>query len=101
VPLLDTSYNRDLLPGLKDGVYGASFRFQVMKEELKQDPGVSDHNPKGLPERTITEARVMEFGPVTFPAYAGATPASEPHRRVPVTAHHSGRTAEFEAGAGR
>jgi HK97 family phage major capsid protein/HK97 family phage prohead protease len=73
VKLLDTSYNRDLLPGLKDGVYGASFRFQVMKEELKQDPGISDHNPKGLPERTITEARVMEFGPVTFPAYAGAT----------------------------
>lgn len=73
VPLLDTSYNRDLLPGLKAGVYGASFRFQVMKEELKSEPGTSDHNPKGLPERTITEARVMEFGPVTFPAYAGAS----------------------------
>ncbi len=73
VPLLDTSYNRDLLPGLKAGVYGASYRFQVMKEELKQDPGVSDHNPKGLPERTIKEVRLFELGPVTFPAYAGAT----------------------------
>jgi hypothetical protein len=26
VPLLDTSYNRDLLPGLKAGLYGASHR---------------------------------------------------------------------------
>ena len=73
VPLLDTSYNRDLLPGLKAGVYGASFRFQVMKEEIVQNPEQSDYNPKGLPERTITEARVFEFGPVTFPAYAGAS----------------------------
>ena len=27
VPLLDTSYNRDLEPGLRAGLYGASFRF--------------------------------------------------------------------------
>ena len=31
------------------------------------------HNPHGLPERTVKEAKVPEFGPVTFPAYAGAT----------------------------
>jgi len=73
VPLLDTSYNRDLVPGLRAGVYGSSFRFQVMKEEFVRDAQQSDYNPDGLPERTITEARVMEFGPVTFPAYAGAT----------------------------
>jgi hypothetical protein len=24
---MDTSYNRDLLPGLKEGLYGASHRF--------------------------------------------------------------------------
>lgn len=73
VPLLDTSYNRDLIPGLQAGLYGASFRFQVMKEEVNQKPKRSAYNPDGLPERTISEAKVLEFGPVTFPAYEGAT----------------------------
>lgn len=73
VPLLDTSYNRDLLPGLEQGLYGASFRFRVTREDVDQEPKASKHNPEGIPERTIREAAVMEFGPVTFPAYAGAT----------------------------
>lgn len=73
VDLLDTSYVRDLIPGLKAGLYGASFRFRVMRELMEDEPGVSEYNPQGLPERTIQEARVMEFGPVTFPAYKGAT----------------------------
>lgn len=73
VPLLDTSYNRDLVPGLKAGLYGASFRFRVVRESFVRQPEPSDYNPQGLPERTIQEASVSEFGPVTFPAYAGAT----------------------------
>lgn len=73
VPLLDTSYNRDLLPGLKAGLYGASFRFAVTGEQFDRDAQPSDHNPDGLPERTITKMRIYEFGPVTFPAYEGAT----------------------------
>lgn len=73
VQLLDTAYNRDLLPGLEAGLYGASFRFRVMREEILDEPGPSAWNPRGLPERTIKEAQVMEFGPVTFPAYASAT----------------------------
>jgi HK97 family phage prohead protease len=74
VPLLDAPYVRDLvLPGLRAGLYGASFRFRVMREEYVEEPGVSDYNPKGLPERTIKEASVSEFGPVTFPAYPNAT----------------------------
>ena len=73
VPLLDTSYNRDLIPGLKAGLYGASFRFEVVQEEFVTKPARSDHNPHGLPERTVIEARVREAGPVTFPAYANAT----------------------------
>jgi HK97 family phage prohead protease len=73
VPLFDTSYNRDLLPGLKAGVYGASFRMKVQEDSWNDAPDTSDYNPKGLPERTITRAKVMEFGPVTFPANPGAT----------------------------
>jgi HK97 family phage prohead protease len=73
VPLFDTSYNRDLLPGLQAGVYGSSMRMRVLGEKWDDEPEASDHNPKGLPERTITRARVMEFGPVTFPANPDAT----------------------------
>jgi phage head maturation protease len=73
VDMIDTSYNRDLLPGLKAGLYGASHRFAAVRETWDDSPEPSEHNPKGLPERTIKEARLMEFGPVTFPAYQGAT----------------------------
>jgi HK97 family phage prohead protease len=73
VALLDTSYNRDILPGLKEGLYGASHRFSVMREEEVSTPERSDYNPHGLPERTVKEAQLYEFGPVTFPAYEGAT----------------------------
>ncbi len=75
VPLFDTSYNRDLLPGLqsKPPQYGASFRFSVDDEEFDRSAKKAAHNPKGLPERTIKAVNLYEFGPVTFPAYAGAT----------------------------
>lgn len=73
VPLFDTFYNRELLPGLEADQYGASFRFRVIRETLNQDPGTSEANPDGLPERVIEEAAVSEFGPVTFPAYTDAT----------------------------
>lgn len=59
--------------GLKANQYGSSFRFRVMREDVRDHPEKSDYNPKGLPERTIKEAQVFEFGPVSFPAYAGAT----------------------------
>ena len=73
VPLFDTSYNRDLLPGLKAGVYGASMRMRVTGDTWDDKPARSDANPDGLPERTITAMKVLEFGPVTFPANPGAT----------------------------
>lgn len=69
VPLLDTSYNRDLAPGLRAGQYGASFRFTVVKENWV-DPGPDSNE---LPLRTIKEVKLLEFGPVTFPAYQAAT----------------------------
>lgn len=74
VPLLDAPYVRqDLLPGLEADLYGASFRFRVIREEIDEEPEPSDYNPQGLPERIVKEAHVVEFGPVTFPAYDGAS----------------------------
>jgi HK97 family phage prohead protease len=68
INLWDTSYNRDLLPGLKRGSYGASFMFRVTKESWDREPEASDHNPEGLPERTVRETSTFEAGPVTWPA---------------------------------
>ncbi|MCU1494800.1 MAG: primosomal replication protein [Acidimicrobiaceae bacterium] len=83
VPLLDTAYNRDfVLPVLQGRLMsgqqvgsqlGASFRFIVMAETWTQKPDPSDFNQLGLPQRVITQAQVLEFGPVTFPANQGAS----------------------------
>lgn len=67
-PLFDTSYNRDLMPGLRAGAYGSSFMFEVLGESWNREPETSADNPDGLPERTITEVRLHEAGPVTWPA---------------------------------
>lgn len=73
VRMFDTSYNRDLIPGLEAKQYGASFRMRVTREDLNKEAKPSDYNPEGIPERTIKEIRLYEFGPVTFPAYEDAT----------------------------
>lgn len=73
VTLLDAPYVKDLEPGLREGLYGASFRFKAMRDDWNDEAERSAHNPEGLPERTLKELRVYEFGPVTFPAYPGAT----------------------------
>lgn len=62
-----------LMAGLRDGAYGASFRFRVVEENWNDEPGASDHNPLGLPERTILRTQTFEFGPVTWPANPDAT----------------------------
>lgn len=70
VPLARTSYNEDLIELLRSGALdGMSFRFSVLRDEWVEQPKVSKLNPKALPERTITELRLYEVGPVTFPAY--------------------------------
>ena len=73
VDLDDTSYNRDLLPGLRRGGYGSSFMFRVIRDEWNDEPEKSQDNPNGIPERTIKEVRLFEFGPVTWPANPDAT----------------------------
>lgn len=62
-----------LYEGLRSGVYGASFRFQAMRDEWDDSPTRSADNPEGLPVRTVREAKVFEAGPVSWPAYADAT----------------------------
>lgn len=79
VPLLDTSYNRDLIPGLREGVYGSSFMFNVIQDEWNMEPERSEFNPDGVPERTIKEVRLLEFGPVTWPASPSATAGLRSH----------------------
>ena len=62
-----------VVDGLRKGVYGSSHRFSVVRDEFNPKPKPSVHNPKGLPERTIAEARLFELGAVTWPAYAQAS----------------------------
>jgi phage head maturation protease len=72
VPLVD-GVPEQVVSALRADLYGASFRFRVMREEVVDEPGRSAHNPDNLQERTLREVKVMEFGPVAFPAYAEAT----------------------------
>lgn len=73
VPLLETAYVRELLPGLAAGQYGASVRMKVFVDDVDYRPTRSSFNPRGIPQRTIREFGIREFGPVTFAAYVGAS----------------------------
>ena len=61
------------LSGLRAGKYGASFFGAVIDEHYDPRPKRSAHNPKGLQERSVTEAKVFELGPCTFAVYDNAT----------------------------
>lgn len=71
--LFDADYVNSLIPALRAKQLGASFRFRVTGEEWVEPKKASDYNPDKLPERTITDVDLYEFGPVTFPAYDDAT----------------------------
>lgn len=71
--LFEASYVDDLLPALRAGQLGASFRFRVTGEDWIEPKSATKSNPGKLPERTITSVDLYEFGPVTFPAYDDAT----------------------------
>jgi HK97 family phage prohead protease len=71
--LFESSYVEELMPALRTKQLGASFRFRVTGEDWKEPAKASASNPNKLPERTITDVELYEFGPVTFPAYADAT----------------------------
>ena len=71
--LFDAPYVDQLIPALRAGQLGASFRFRVTGEEWHEPKKATKSNPDKLKERTITEIDLYEFGPVTFPAYDSAT----------------------------
>lgn len=71
--LFDADYVRELVPALRAGQLGSSFKFRVTREEIDEEPEKSETNPDGIPERRITELRLYEGGPVTFPAYEGSS----------------------------
>lgn len=78
ISLIDTDYNRDrIIPQARAGLLGASFRFSVPKggDKWVDHPGKSEHNPLGLPERSIHDSDVFELGPVVFGASPSATAA--------------------------
>lgn len=62
-----------IVEGLRAGAYGSSFMFEVVADEWNYDPERSEHNPDGIPERTIREVNLFEAGPVTWPANPEAT----------------------------
>lgn len=76
-------YRAALLPGLpqlvteglRRGLYGSSIYFHPIPGKVDRvgSPRASEHNPEGLPEVTVREARIKEFSVVLFPAYEGAT----------------------------
>lgn len=70
--LFDATYANDLIPALRAGQLGASFRFRVTDEEWVNPTRSTDYNPNKLPERTIRSVTLYEFGPVTW----GASPAA-------------------------
>lgn len=73
--LLNRGIPELVMDGLRNGQYGASFRFRVPDggDKWNYSAKRSEDNPEALPERVVTEAHVFEFGPVTFPAYHDAT----------------------------
>jgi HK97 family phage prohead protease len=73
VDLIATAYVRELVPGIRAGLYGASFAFRITREEYVEAPEPSEYNALGLPERTVLETKVHEFGPVVWGQYEDAT----------------------------
>lgn len=71
----DADYVQAILPGLRAELYGASFLFSTIREQYVERPPKSAENPQGLPERTLLEVRVHEFGPCLWGAYPSASAA--------------------------
>jgi HK97 family phage prohead protease len=71
--LFDTAFNRDLVQPLRAGLMGSSVRFNIVRDQYTARPPKSPRNQRGIPERRITEARLLEVSVVTWGAYPQAT----------------------------
>lgn len=67
-----------VVEGLRQGAYSQSFRFRVLADNWVEEKGAKgwdesiDEKWSGVPQRTITEVRLIEFGPTPFPANPNA-----------------------------
>jgi HK97 family phage prohead protease len=62
-----------VVAGIRANLYGTSVRFSPVEAARERFAQRSEHNPLGLPEATILEARLREVSLVAFPAYRNAT----------------------------
>ena len=81
--LFDVGYVRELMPALRAGTSGMSYKpLGVTRGELNRRPTKSDRNPRGLPEWTFRSVdEVAELSVVTWPADQNACKARTSHRR--------------------
>ena len=61
-----------VMSGLREGRYGTSYRFRVLKEQVEQTPKKSQCESRRSARADHPGGRGFEFGPVTFPADPGA-----------------------------
>ncbi len=78
VDLVPTAGVREILPLLENGLLGASFRFTVMSERYDPMPQASSYNPGRIPERIVTDVKLMEAGPVVYGQYKNASSGIKP-----------------------
>ena len=92
--LFDNMITRPVIDAIAAGaIDGMSFRFQVVNETW-------DYDSSDIAQRTITELRCMELGPVVFPAYAdtsvGVRSASLGHKFDEIFADEEARKSFYQ-----
>lgn len=70
---LDTPYAKDVAAAVREGLMGMSVRFRPTAVTENRNPGRSAYNERGIPERTIRAARLIELSVTAMPAYGGTS----------------------------
>ena len=58
-----------MVDGIRKGLYGTSLGASPIQVQRERRPKASDHNPKGIEERTYTELRVSDISLTPAPHY--------------------------------